>query len=97
MVLVCLIANFKRQNSCRASVLSNLISHACLTYVFPQTDLSYRAFMHQRGALLSSLTAVGMKILLDNTILYRYINKALHSFRLLEISHPNIFFRGTFP
>lgn len=53
--------------------------------------------MHQRGALLSSLPAVGMKILIDNTILYRYINKTLHSFRLLEKSHLNIFFRGIFP
>lgn len=34
-----------------------------------------------------------MKVPVDNAILYRYINKAFNSFRLLEKSHLNIFLR----
>lgn len=32
-----------------------------------------------------------MKVLIDNAILYIYINKALNSFRLLEKSHLSVF------
>lgn len=57
----------------------------------PKLWFKLQGIYASKGSFAIFSNSCGMKVLIDNAILHRYINKALNSFRLLEKSHLNIF------
>lgn len=57
----------------------------------PKLWFKLQGIYASKGSFSIFSNSCGMKVLIDNAILHRYINKALNSFRLLEKSHLNIF------
>lgn len=84
--------NFKKGDMCMKPVYSVIWSaklnwHMCSPKLWFKLESIYAS----KANLDIFSDSWGMKVPVDNAILYRYINKAFNSFRLLEKSHLNIF------